>query len=178
MSCIYNTTYALGCRDSSGGIQRVWIRNWSADTSATYTESADGTITGATGSYSGQPWYEVQIRTESGSFAPGNGQHSIENGTNFYEQQLDLTLHKYQASLRNLIYSLALTEMEIIVLDQNNQYMLMGRQNGSNLTASAANVGKAYGDLNGATITIVAKEPNLADVMSSTLVSTFNFVSA
>jgi hypothetical protein len=176
MSCIYNTTYALGCRDSSGGIQRVWIRNWSADT--TYTYSSDGTITGATGSFSGQPFYEVQIRPESGAFAPGNGQHSIENGTNFFEQQLDLTLHKYQASLRNLIYSLALTEMEIIVLDQNNQYYLCGEQNGANLTASAANVGRLYGDLNGATITIIAKEPTPARQMSSTLFNTLNLISA
>lgn len=174
MSCILNTGYSLGCRDNIGGIQKAYIRNWSAGTS--YTYDATGTITGSTGAYSATSWYTFEVRPETGSFNPGNGQHNLENGTNFWEQQLDLTLHKYQASIRTLLYAVAQTEMEILVLTQNNQYILMGEQNGANLTASQASVGKAYGDLNGVTFTMIAKEPSTARVVDSTLAQTWNFI--
>jgi hypothetical protein len=176
MSCIFNTTYPLGCRDNIAGIQRVFIRNWSANTA--YSYSADGTITGATAPYSSSTWYEIQVRPETGSFNPGTGAHDIMNGTNFWTQDLTLTLHKYQATVRTLLYSLAQIEMEIIVLTQNDQYLLMGEQNGANLTASLASVGKAYGDLNGTTLTMTAKEPSTARVMSSTLFAALNITSA
>lgn len=172
MSCILNTGYTLTCRDNIGGIQKAYIRNWSAGTD--YTYSADGTITGGTNT--GNSWYTFEVRPETGAFEPGAGAHSLENGTNFWTQKLDLTLHKYQASIRTLLYALAQTEMEVIVLTQNNQYLLMGEQNGANLTASQASVGKAYGDMNGVTLTMEAKEPTPARVMSSAFVSTLTFV--
>lgn len=156
-----------------GGIQKAYIRNWSAGTS--YTYNSTGEITGATGSYSAATWYTFEVRPETGSFNPGNGQHNLENGTNYWEQQLDLTLHKYQASVRNLLYAVAQTEMEILVLTQNNQYILMGEQNGANLTASQASVGKAYGDLNGTTFTMIAKEPSPARIVDTTLATSFTF---
>lgn len=174
MSCILNTGYTLTCRDNTGGIQKAYIRNWSAGTS--YTYDSTGTITGSTGVYSATSWYTFEVRPETGSFMPGEGAHSIENGTNFWTQKLELTLHKYQASIRTLLYALAQTEMEVLVLTQNNQYLLMGEQNGANLTTSSANVGKAYGDMNGVTLTLEAKEPSTARVVDSTLAGTWNFV--
>lgn len=172
MSCILNTGYTLTCRDNTGGIQRAYIRNWSASTS--YTYSADGTITGGTNS--GSAWYTFEVRPETGAFSPGEGAHSLENGTNFWTQKLDLTLHKYQASIRTLLYALAQTEMEVLVLTQNNQYVLMGEQNGANLTTSSANVGKAYGDMNGVTLTLEAKEPSTARIVDSTFAGTLSFI--
>tara|TARA_R110000868_G_scaffold71925_1_gene210009 strand:- start:2048 stop:2575 length:528 start_codon:yes stop_codon:yes gene_type:complete len=172
MACILNVGYSLGCRDNTGGIQKAYIRNWSAGT--TYSYSSDGTITGSTAAgYTGGTWYTFEVRPETGMFDPGQGNHSLENGTNFWAQQLDLVLHKYQASVRTLLYALAQTEMEIIILDQNGNYILMGEQNGANLTASKASVGKAYGDMNGTTLTMIAKEPQPARLMSSTLFATF-----
>ena len=172
MACILNNGYALSCRDNIGGIQRAYIRNWSAST--VYTANSGGTITGGTNT--GASWYTFEVRPETGMFDPGQGNHSLENGTNFWAQQLDLVMHKYQASIRTLLYALAQTEMEIIVLDQNNNYYLMGEQNGANLTASKASVGSKYGDMNGVTLTMIAKEPQAAALVSSTFVSTLIFV--
>jgi hypothetical protein len=175
MACILNTGYSLGCRDNIGGIQKAYIRNWSAGTEYTYNSAGD--ITGATGSYSAQTWYTFEVRPETGMFDPGQGNHSLENGTNFWAQQLDLSLHKYQSSVRTLLYALAQTEMEILVLTQNGQYILMGEQNGANLTASKASVGKAYGDMNGTTLTMLAKEPQPARIVDTTLATSFTFSS-
>lgn len=171
MACLINTGYALGCRDNLGGIQKIYLRNFSAST--TYSYDSTGVITGATNS--GSSFYTIEQRTETGEFNQ-NGQHSLENGTNFWEQNVNLVLHKYQASLRNLIYLVAQTEVDIIVLDQNNRYFCIGEQNGANLIASAPNVGKAYGDLNGATIGFQAKEPYPAREMSATFVGTLTLV--
>lgn len=171
MACILNTGYTLTCRDNIGGIQKAYIRNWSAAT--TYTYNSEGTITGGTNT--AVTWYTFEVRPETGQFDPGAGAHNLINGTNFWTQKLDLTLHKYQASIRTLLYALAQTEMEIIVLDQNGQYYLMGEVNGANLTASQASVGKAYGDMNGVTLTMEAKEATPARLVSSTLISALTF---
>lgn len=173
MSCIINSGYALGCRDNTGGIQELYVRSYSSST--TYSYSSDGTVTGST-SPSGGTYYRIAQRAETSEFIAGEGQHSIENGTNFYNQTVNLSFTKYQASLRNLLYNLALAEVEVIVLDQNGNYFLVGEQNGANLTASNMNVGKAYGDMNGATCTLLAKEPTPARQVSSTFFSTLTII--
>jgi hypothetical protein len=173
MSCIINSGYALDCRDNIGGVQAVYIRTYSAST--TYSYNASGVITGST-SPTGGTFYKIAQRQETAEFIPGAGQHSLENGTNFWEQTVNLSFTKYQASLRDLVYNLALAEVEIIVLTQNGNYFLVGEQNGANLTASNLGVGKAFGDMNGATATFTAKEPKPAVEMSSTFFNSLTIV--
>lgn len=172
MACLLTSGYSLGCRDNIGGIQKVYMRNWSAST--TYTYDSNGQVTGGTNTSTS--FYTFEQRNETAEFNAGEGQHSIENGTNFYNQNVNLMFHKYQASIRNLIYVLAQTECEIIVLDQNGKYFLVGEQNGANVIASNSNVGKVFGDLNGSTINFQAKEPWPAREVSSTFISTLTFV--
>jgi hypothetical protein len=172
MSCLINSGYSLGCRDNLGGIQKVFVRNWSAST--TYTYDANGVITGGTNT--GTSFYTFEQRNETAEFIPGEGQHSLENGTNFWNQNVNLVFHKYQASLRDLLYVIAQTEVEIIVLDQNGKYFIVGEQNGANLIGSNASVGKAFGDLNGVTVNFQAKEPGPAREINSTFIGTLTFV--
>ncbi len=168
-NCLISAGYSLGCRDNLGGLQKAYIRNWSAST--TYTYDSNGQITGGTaGSF-----YTIEQRNETAEFTQ-EGQHSLENGTNFWNQNVNLVFHKYQASIRNLVYVLAQTEVEIIVLDQNGNYFLVGEQNGANLISSAPSVGKAFGDMNGATIGFQAKEPSPARQVSSAFISTLTLV--
>ena len=79
--------------------------------------------------------------------------------TNFYNQNVNMVFHKYQAKLRDLIYVLAQKEVTILVQGQNGLWFIVGEQNGANLVASTANLGKAYGDMNGSTVGFLAKEP-------------------
>lgn len=172
MPCLINTGYSLGCRDNLGGIQKVYIRNWSAST--TWNADSTGTLTGGTNTSTS--WYTFEQRNETAEFIPGEGAHSLENGTNYWTETVNLVFHKYQASQRNLLYTLAQTEVEVIVLTQTGQYFLVGEQNGANLTASKSSVGKGFGDLNGTTLTLTAKELKPAAEMSSTFISTLTFV--
>jgi len=163
MACLLTTGYTLGCRDSIGGIQEVFIGNFSAG--ATYVLDANDVITtfsGATVSY-----YKFEQEMETGQFNQ-TGAYSTENGTVFFNQELLLTFHKNDATLRNQLLVLSQANMSVIVKDQRGLYWLMGYQNGVRATAGAMNTGKAYGDLNGFTITLSGKEPEPAVNISAT----------
>lgn len=153
MACILTNGFSLGCKDSTGGIQEAYIANFSATT--TYAEDSENVITGFT---SPNTYFKIEQRNETGELLE-EGNHSVENGTNFYTQTVNLILHKKDSISRNLIFLMAQAQMTVIVLDQNGKYWLLGRQNGADVTASSSNAGKAYGDLNGSTIGIEGKEP-------------------
>lgn len=163
MSCVITNGYTLGCRDNIGGIQEVYIGEWNGD-DMTYGLTSSGAISsfgGATVSF-----YTFQQEIETGSYTE-NGVFSTENLTAFYEQTLSITLHKLDASLRNKLLVLGQGKWRIMIKDQRGTYWLMGKQNPVRVSASNPGLGKAYGDLNGATITFLGKEPEIATVVES-----------
>lgn len=164
MACLLTSGYTLGCRDNIGGIQEIYIGEYNGD-SLTYVLGQDsiiGTFSGATVSF-----YTFEQEIETGSYTE-NGVFSTENGTAFYEHTLTITLHKLDAALRNKILLLGQGKWRIIVKSQTGSYYLMGYQNPVRVTAATPGLGKAYGDLNGAVITFMGKEPAPAYLVSST----------
>lgn len=165
-SCILNE-YVLACRDNIGGIQRVYIGCYDSDVVFGLTASNEIiSSSGATVSY-----YKFEQEIETGSFVQ-NGQFSTENGTSFYEQVLEITLHKMDTVMRNRISTLGQGKWRVIVLDQRGTYWMMGFQNPVRVSAATPNLGKAYGDLNGAVMTFTGKEPEPAYVIDPTLALT------
>jgi hypothetical protein len=163
MSCVLTGGYTLGCRDNIGGIQEVYIGEYNAD-ALTYVLDGNqviGTFSGATVSF-----YTFEQEIETGSYTE-NGVFSTENGTAFYEQTLSITLHKLDATLRNQILLLGQGKWRVIIKDQRGVYHLMGYQNPIRVSASTPGLGKAYGDLNGAVITFMGKEPEPAHIVAS-----------
>jgi hypothetical protein len=155
MACILNTGYSIGCRDNIGGIQEVYIGDYNGDT-LTFILGVDdiiGTFSAGTSSF-----YSFEQEIETGSFNQ-TGQFSTENGTSFYEQTLELTVHKMDAALRNQIKILGQGKWRVLIKDQRGKYWLMGAQNPVRLSAATPGLGKAYGDLNGAILTFMGKEP-------------------
>lgn len=158
MACILTNGYSLGCRDNIGGIQEIYVGEWNSD-SMTYvlgTDNIIGTFSGATVSF-----YTFEQEIETGSYTE-NGVFSTENGTAFYEQTLAITLHKLDAAMRNQILLLGQGKWRIMIKDQRGKYWLMGYQNPVRVSAATPGLGKAYGDLNGAIITFMGKEPEPA----------------
>jgi hypothetical protein len=163
MSCVLTNGYTLGCRDNIGGVQEVYIGEYNAD-ALTYSFTASNVIDafgGATVSF-----YTFEQEIETGSYTE-NGVFSTENGTAFYEETLTITLHRLDATLRNQILLLGQGKWRIIIKDQRGVYHLMGKQNPVRVSASTPGVGKAYGDLNGAVITFLGKEPEPAHIVST-----------
>jgi len=166
MSCILANGIALGCKDSLGGIKEVYIGSTNATTVFTY--DADDFITGATAAPN---FFTFEQRNEQGEFVQ-TGQHSVENGTNFWEQSVSLIFTKNDAEDRNTLMLLAQSTLMIIVLDQNGKYWVVGESNGADLTASTQSAGKAYGDLNGTTVSFMGKESSPAREMDSVTFAT------
>lgn len=163
MSCLLTSGYTLGCRDSIGGIKKAYIGNFNSG--ATYTFGGDDTITGFSGATVSYFTFEQEI--ETGEFNQ-TGAYSTENGTVFFDQQLSLMFHKNDSTLRNQLLVLSQANMSVIVEDQRGEYWLMGIQNGVRAINGAQNTGRAYGDMNGVTITLQGKEPEPAHRISST----------
>lgn len=164
MACILSSGFTLGCRDNIGGIQEVYIGEWNGDT-LTYvygTNNIIGTFSAGTASF-----YTFEQEVETGSYTE-NGVYSNENGTGFYEQTLVITLQKLDAALRNQLLILGQGKWRILIKDQRGHYWLMGKQNPVRVSTSTPGLGKAYGDLNGAVITFIGKEPEPAHEVAST----------
>lgn len=163
MACVLTNGYTLGCRDNIGGVQEIYIGEYNGD-SLSYIYGVDniiGTFSGATVSF-----FSFEQEIETASYTE-NGVFSTENGTAFYEETLTITLHKLDAALRNKILLLGQGKWRIIIKDQRGVFHLMGKQNPVRVSASTPGVGKAYGDLNGAVITFMGKEPEPAHIVSS-----------
>ena len=157
MACLLTQGYTLGCRDSIGGIQKAWIGNFSSG--ATFTLDANDNITAFTGTTAS--YFKFEQEMETGEFNQ-TGAYSTENGTVFFDQQLTLMFHKNDAALRNQLLVLSQANMTVIVEDQRGEYWLLGFQNGVRAINGAMNTGKAFGDMNGVTITLQGKEPEPA----------------
>ncbi len=163
-SCVLDE-YLLSCRDNTGGIQRVFIGCYDTDQVFGFATPSNiiDEVTGTAIDY-----YKFEQEIETGSFNQ-NGQFSTENGTTFFEQVLEITLQKMDATNRNRISTLSQGAWRIIVLDQRGNYWLMGYQNPVRVSSATPQLGKLYGDLNGAILTFTGKEPEPAYVMDSTV---------
>ncbi|QDP49144.1 MAG: hypothetical protein Unbinned706contig1001_23 [Prokaryotic dsDNA virus sp.] len=152
MSCILGNGISLGCKDSLGGIKEAYIASFNGN--EVYTIGGDDIITGISGT---ENFFTFEQRNEQGEFTQ-TGNHSVENGTNFWEQVVSLIFTKNDSEDRNTLKVLAQSALLVIVKDQNDTYWVVGKENGADLTASSQSAGKAYGDLNGTTISITGKE--------------------
>lgn len=172
MSC-NNTleSIVLGCVDSSGGIKTVYIANYN-ETGTTFSADSTNEITGITSSES---WYTFSFRPET-SFLTETGSHAPLNGTNFWTDNVNMTFHKLETAKRNAISLLTTTDSQLIVKTQNGDYWLVGEVNGANVDASTAQSGQAFGDLNGYTINLAAKEPQMMKAVSAAAVATLTIV--
>jgi len=166
MACILDSGYALSCKDNSGGVSECYIGNFSSDT--TYALDSSNIITGVT---SGATFYTFSQRNENAELNE-EGNHSIENGSTFYVQNLNLIFHKNEAALRNTLLLLAKASLTVIVKTQNGDYQLLGKQNAVELIASTSATGKGYGDLNGGTVSLEGREPELAHFMTAAAFAT------
>lgn len=154
----------MGCRDNIGGIKEVYIGSFT--NLEVYTEDTDGTITGVTGN---ADLHTFELRQQQGSFVQ-SGNHSIENGTNFYEQVVSIVFTKNDAADRNMLNVLSQSTLLVVVKDNNGTYFLIGALNGAELTASSQSSGQNYGDMNGTTLSITGRESTPARVIEEAAV--------
>jgi hypothetical protein len=155
MSCSLTTGYALGCRDSVGGIKTIYVQGWNA--TGTVNTNGSGTVTGFTGFSSG--FYEYDL-TKATSSMTETLNASIENGSLYYTPEVTFTINKLQVAVRNELRLLARNRLLVIVQDNNNRYWVLGAANGLEATAGTAGSGTAFGDRSGYEMTLTGMEPD------------------
>ena len=167
MSCSLTTGYALGCRDSIGGIKTIYVQAFNATGSV--NTNGSGTVTGFTGYASGS-FFEYDL-TKATSSMTETLNASVENGTLFYTPEVTFTINKLQVAVRNELRLLARNRLIVIVQDNNNRYWLLGADNGLEATAGTAGTGTAFGDRSGYEMTLSGMETNPMLLIQSTTFS-------
>lgn len=139
---------ALSCKDAVGGIKKVFFC-YHEDLGAVTEASDIITDLGAT------TVYKYELPTNTGSFTQTINS-SIENGTVFWQQDVNIKLHKLSTADRKEIKLLAQSRLCIFVFDSNNNLILAGQESGAELSAGTQATGVAKGDLNGYDLTFTA----------------------
>lgn len=153
------------CRNALGGVKKVWF----ADGAQGDNYWDDITLTGAD---AGECADTQALRDFYSYFSPKNSSSftqtvnaSIENGTVFYGQSLTLVLNNITAADIATLENMGKGRLAIVVQDNNDNYFVMGHQNGCLLTGGSGATGAALGDLNGFTLEFTAEEFDNAPLM-------------
>lgn len=165
MACNLTQGFTVGCKDSIGGIKKLFFREFSSIT--TVTTNTTGTVTDIDDGAAAADFYTYECVKET-SNASETIQVSVENGTVVYEQSVTYVLNKSEQAKRNEIKLLAQARLMCIALDSNDNYWLYGEVSGLDLTGdSQITLGQAFSDRNGYSLTFMGKEPEPARLVLS-----------
>lgn len=161
MACLLTSGRLKPCKDAVGGIRKVYFVDY--DTLGEVTV-ADDEVTEIAGTFT---FYEYDVK--GNSELTQNVNSSIENGTTFFEQVLSLTLTKLTKEDNKEFKLMAYGHPHIFVEDYKGNVMLVGLENGANVTEGTAVTGTAMGDLNGYTFSFTAGETTYANFVDPAL---------
>ena len=159
MACDLTRGRKEPCKDVVGGLRAVYFTDFGDF--GTVTQTADE-ITDMSGTFTAHK-YEVKGNS---SF-----EHTItssrENGTTFFEQTLNLTLHKLSKEDHAEIKLLAYGRPHVAVEDYNGNVFVMGLEHGADVSGGTIVTGAAMGDLSGYTLTLTGQELKPANFVAS-----------
>ncbi len=158
MACAITKGRGVGCKTAFAGINNIYILDFS-DTIAALGDSS-GTITLPTDNSAEFFKFEVQGALSSLETAVTS---SRDNGTTFYESTLNITFQNLDVATQEELKLLNRGRAHYVVeLFQdgagNTKRLLLGRDNGCEVTSGTIVTGAAPGDLQGFTLTVVATE--------------------
>ena len=163
MACALSLGRIEPCKDVVGGITAVYFLNYQSLTvtyDVTNTDAIDTLGSGLTA-------YKYELKGNS-SFEQAVTS-SRENGTTFFDQTLNLTLHKLSKQSNKEIKLMAYGRPIVIVEDYNGNYFVAGLEHGCEVTGGTIVTGAAMGDLSGYTLTLNGQEQVLANFLDGTL---------
>jgi hypothetical protein len=160
MSCSVTAGLTLGCKDSQGGINYLYIAD--LPTYDTITTDVDGKITSLdlSGSAVTINWFKFEVPKQTSSMTETINADNA-NGTVWYQQDVLMVFNKMQASTRDQIRLLAQNpKLLVAVKDANDKFWVVGVTRGAEVSAGSMTTGTAYSDRNGGEITISGMEPD------------------
>jgi hypothetical protein len=169
MACTIIEGREIDCRDSVGGVAEVYIAEFT-NISQSAIIATSGSITTFTMNPT-KKFYTFQME-KGNAQADEKINSSQENGSNFTEQTVTFNMKKLTAAKRNDIVVLSQARLMVIVKDNNGLFRVYGQTGGMDLGETTGTTGKAFGDLNGWTLTLTGMEPSPANFISQALVTT------
>lgn len=173
MACTIAHGRLYPCNDSVGGIETIYIVNNETDFfsdlvyGAAEGELGNNQVTDSNAATAYDVFeYKVEGTTNTLEIT---GESNLDNATRFYTQNLTVTLPKLDADTEQVIDQMMKTRPRVIVKDYNDNYVLLGAQNGLTVGSTGA-TGGAMGDLSGYTLTFEGMETRKQLFLSSSAV--------
>ena len=158
-TCVISSGYAIECRDSVGGVETIWLIENSALYDASGVSrviSASGVVT-ALGKNTGKRFWKFEIPRATAS--TGNGiTSSQENGTFFYTHQVVFPINQRNATVRNIVTTLAKNRCTFVTKEGDGLYRMFGKEFGLTLDNTEGSSGTALADRNGYMLTFSSQE--------------------
>jgi hypothetical protein len=158
MACELTTGFTLGCLEGIGGVKEILIANYTDPVSGNDFVSGV-TYDAVTGQVDGLPTatiYRYVPFRNSGSYVE-TVQKNLETGTLFFSQEVQWTFGKLNQDMRNEFLNVAKAKMIVFVRTNDDQILLVGTTEGSQLTAGTVQSGAQKADLMGYQVTTVAE---------------------
>ena len=177
MACAITKGRGVGCKTAFAGIKNIYILDYSAAIAA--LSDSSGTVTLPTDNSA--EFFKFEVKGGQSSLETVVNS-SRENGTTFYESTLNVTFQVLDVATQEEIKLLNRGRAHYVVELYPNgagvtKYLLLGRDNGAEITGGTIVTGAAAGDLQGFTLTAVATEVfppffcTVPDVASATPIS-------
>jgi hypothetical protein len=167
-NCELTNGYQLGC-NIIGGVERVWIGTYEAD--STYilgTGSNENIVVAAT---NGPTVYLFEQDIEFAGLEQ-TGQYSRENGTVHYESVLSVKFIHLTNDLRNTLIALGRAPLVAVVKSNAGEYYILGVETPGRVTEGVASLGVAMGDMNGADLSVTWKSQDGAYLLEPSVLGT------
>lgn len=157
MACELTTGFTLGCLEGIGGVKEVLIANYTLPGGADFMSGV--TYDAVTGEVNGLPTatiYRYVPFRNSGNYVETVNKN-LETGTLFFSQEVGWTFGKLNQDMRNEFLNVAKAKMIVFVRTNDDQILLVGTTEGSQLTAGTVQSGAAKADLMGYQVTTTAE---------------------
>jgi hypothetical protein len=163
MSCEITAGIPLDCIEGMGGVRTVWVLG---GTITSITVSGTDAITDITGTGT---YFKFELPKDTASFTQ-TANISPVNGTIAYAQDVTMNFTKLNNDVRNVLKVLIKNrELNVVFLDNNGVYWMIGKVRGAQATASTAVTGTAPTDAAQFTVTLQGMETEPAYLLGDTL---------
>ena len=162
MACAITKGRGVGCKTAFAGIKNIYIIDYSTVVAALTDSVSAGTIPLPTDNTA--EFFKFEVKGGQTSLET-SVTSSRENGTTFYESTLNITFQVLDVATQEEIKLLNRGRAQYVVELYPNgagvtKYLLVGKDNGAEITGGTIVSGAAAGDLQGFTLTAVATEVN------------------
>lgn len=141
------------------GLSYVLLANWSEVTTTVDGSTGYATFKGADGStaLANTVFKRFDMTKETSNWTE-TGTGSANAGTTTYNQVLTLVFARNEALKRNTIKIMGKSELVAVAVDRNGYSVVLGSENGLDMTSGVTGSGTAGADMAGSTITLTANE--------------------